>query len=77
LTAPDGFSAHSQHVHPQHPPDKQYRYDSSRDVNDPVARCSRLSEIEHAAMVAGPAQVTVGEIPFPLITRASSESNRF
>jgi len=26
-------------------------------VNDPVARCFRFPKIEHAAMVAGPAQV--------------------
>ena len=47
---------HSQHVHPEHPPDEEYRDDGSRDVNDPVARCFRFSKIEHAAMVAGPAQ---------------------
>jgi hypothetical protein len=47
---------HLQYVHPQHPPDKKYRDDGPRDVNDPVARRSRLSEIEHAAMVAGHAQ---------------------
>jgi hypothetical protein len=46
---------HSQYVHPQHPPDNEYRDDGPRDVNDPVASCSRFSEIEHAAMVAGPA----------------------
>ena len=45
---------HSQYVHPQHPPDKEYHNDGRRDVNDPVASCFRFSEIEHAAMVAGP-----------------------
>jgi hypothetical protein len=29
---------HSQYIHPKHPPDKEYRDDGSRDVNDPVAR---------------------------------------
>jgi len=43
---------HSQHVDPKHPPDEEYRDDGSRDMNDPVARCFRFSEIEHAAMVA-------------------------
>jgi hypothetical protein len=52
---------HSQYVHPQHPPDKEYRDDGPRDVNYPVAGCFRFSEIEHTAMVAGPAQVTVDE----------------
>jgi hypothetical protein len=47
---------HLQYVHPQHPPDKKYRDDGPRDVNDPVASRSRPSEIEHAAMVAGHAQ---------------------
>ncbi len=39
-------------VHPQHPPDEEYRNDRSCDVNDPVANGFRFSEIEHAAMVA-------------------------
>src|ERR1700722_20839040 len=45
---------HSEYEHPKHPPDKEYRDDGSRDVNDPVARCFRFPKIEHAAMVAGP-----------------------
>jgi hypothetical protein len=44
----------SQYVHPQHPPDKEYRDDGAHDVNDPVASRFRFSEIEHAAMVSGP-----------------------
>src|SRR5579872_852401 len=55
--AADG--ARSEYVHPQHPPDKEYRDDGPRDVNYPVASCFRFPKIEHTAMVAGPAQVTV------------------
>jgi hypothetical protein len=43
----------SEYVHPQHPPDEEYRNDASHDVNNPVASCFRFSEVEHAAMVAG------------------------
>jgi hypothetical protein len=53
----DRFRLHSQHVHPKHPPDQKYRDDTPDDVNDPVASCLRLSKIEHAPMVAGPAYV--------------------
>jgi hypothetical protein len=49
---------HSQYVYPKHPPDKEYRDDGPRDVNYPVASCFRFPKIEHAAMLAGPAQVT-------------------
>jgi hypothetical protein len=45
----------SEHVHPKHPPDKEYRNDGPRNVSYPVASCFRFSKIEHAAMVAGPA----------------------
>ncbi len=45
---------HSQYVYPKHPPDKKYRDDGPRDVNDPVASGFRFPEIEHAEMVAGP-----------------------
>jgi hypothetical protein len=45
---------HSQHEHPKHPPDKEYRDDGPRDVNYPVTSCFWFSKIEHAAMVAGP-----------------------
>jgi hypothetical protein len=45
----------SQYVHPKHPPDKEYRDDGPRDMNDPVASCFRFPKIEHAAMVAVPA----------------------
>jgi hypothetical protein len=45
-----GFS----HLHPQHPPDREYRDDGSQDVNYPVASSFRFSKIEHLAMVAGP-----------------------
>jgi len=38
---------HLQCVHPQHPPDEEYRNDGPCDVNDPVASCFRFSEIEH------------------------------
>jgi hypothetical protein len=48
---------HSQYVHPKHPPDKEYRDDGPRDMNDPVASRFRFAKIEHTAMVAGPAQV--------------------
>jgi hypothetical protein len=53
LTTPEGFLTHSEYENPKHPPDKEYRDDGSRDVNDPVARCFRFPKIEHAAMVAG------------------------
>jgi len=43
----------SQYEHPKHPPDKEYRDNGTRDVNDPVASCFRFPKIEHAAMVAG------------------------
>jgi len=43
----------SQYVRPKHPPDKEYRDDGTRDVNDPVASGFRFAEIEHAAIVAG------------------------
>jgi hypothetical protein len=49
----------SQYVHTQHPPDKVYRDNSSGDVNYPVASGFRLSKIEHAAMVAGCAQLAI------------------
>jgi hypothetical protein len=49
----------SQYVHPQQPPDKEYRNDGPRDVNDPVSSCFRFSEIEHAAMVAGCPETTL------------------
>src|ERR1700724_616078 len=45
---------HSQYVHSKHPPDKEYRNDGPRDVNDPVADCLRLPKVEHAAMLAAP-----------------------
>jgi len=45
---------HSQHVHPKHPPDKEYGDDGPRDMNDPVANGFRLAKIEHAAMVSAP-----------------------
>ena len=44
-----GFCAHSQHVHPKHPPDEEYRDDGSRDVNYPVARCFRFPKIKHGS----------------------------
>jgi hypothetical protein len=50
---------HSQYVHPKHPPDKEYRDDGPRDMNDPVASCFRFAKIEHAAMVAALAWLTV------------------
>jgi len=56
LTTLEGFCAHSQYEHPKHPPDKEYRYDGPRDMNYPVAGCFRFPKIEHAAIVAGPAQ---------------------
>jgi hypothetical protein len=49
-----GFECISQHVHPEHPPNEEYRDDGPCDVNCPVARCFRFPKIEHAAMVAGP-----------------------
>jgi hypothetical protein len=53
--AEGAFSVHLQYVHPKHPPDKEYRDDGPRDVNDPVGGCFRFPKIEHAAIVAGPA----------------------
>jgi hypothetical protein len=50
----------SQYVHAKHPPDKEYRDDGPRDMNDPVASCFRFAEIEHAAMVAALAWLTLG-----------------
>ena len=50
---------HSQYVHSKHPPDEENRDDGPRDVNYPVASCFRFSKIEHAAMVAGPANCGV------------------
>jgi hypothetical protein len=47
-----GFCAHSQHVHPKHPPDKEYSDDGTRDVHDPVARSFRFPKVEHLAQVA-------------------------
>ncbi len=54
---PEGFGAHSQDVHSKHPPDKEYGDDGPSDVDYPVANGFRFSEIKHAAMVAGSAQV--------------------
>ncbi len=47
----------SQYVHSKHPPDEEYCDDGPCDVNYPVASCFRFSKIEHAEMVAGPAQM--------------------
>jgi hypothetical protein len=44
----------SQHVHPKHPPYKEYCDDRSSDVNHPVANCLRFPKIEHPVMVAAP-----------------------
>jgi hypothetical protein len=49
----------SQYVHPEHPPDKEYRDDGPRDVNYPVARGFRLPKIEHGAMVTGAPQMAL------------------
>jgi hypothetical protein len=54
-----GFERRSQYEHPKHPPDKEYRYDGSRDANYPVASCFRFPKIEHAARVAGPVLVAL------------------
>jgi hypothetical protein len=40
-------------VNVQHPPDKEYRDNATRDVDNPVTDCFRGAEVEHAAMVAG------------------------
>ena len=53
-----GVWALSKYVRPKHPPNKKYRDNGPRDVNRPVASCFRFPKIEHAAMVAGPAQLT-------------------
>ena len=50
---------HSYYEHPKHPPNKEYRDDGCRDVNDPVARCFRFPKIKHSAMVAGPGQAAL------------------
>jgi hypothetical protein len=61
LTEPAGgfLERHSQYVHPKHPPDKQNRDECPRDVNDPIASGFGFPKTEHAAMVAGPAQVAL------------------
>jgi hypothetical protein len=46
------FQGGLQHVEPQHPPDEEQRDDGTRDMNDPVANCFRLAEIEHGGIVA-------------------------
>jgi hypothetical protein len=48
LATAERFWVHSQHVHPKHPPDKEYRDDRPRDVNYPVAGCFGFPKIEHA-----------------------------
>jgi len=45
-----------QYVHPQHPPDKEYRNNGPEDVNDPVANGFRFPKIKHSAMVTGSVQ---------------------
>jgi hypothetical protein len=46
------FQGGLQHVEPQHPPDEEQRDNGTRDMNDPVANCFRLAEIEHGGIVA-------------------------
>jgi hypothetical protein len=41
------FSDRSEHVDAQHPVNQENRDNGSRDMNDPVARCFWLAEIEH------------------------------
>ena len=41
-----------QHIESQHPPNKEYRYNCPRNMDDPVATCFRIAEIEHHGIVA-------------------------
>src|SRR6202521_5125632 len=41
-----------QHIESQHPPDKEYCNDRPRNMDDPVATCFRIAEIEHDGIVA-------------------------
>jgi hypothetical protein len=56
---------HSQHVHPKHPPDKEYRDDGRRDVNYPVAKCFRFTKLNmhgsrpHSGGEKAPVEVTI------------------
>jgi hypothetical protein len=40
------------HIDTQHPPDKKYRDDCPRDMNDPVADCFWFAKIKHDGIVA-------------------------
>jgi hypothetical protein len=41
-----------QHIDSQHPPDKEYRNNCPRNMDDPVATCFRIAKIEHDEIVA-------------------------
>src|ERR1035437_9906372 len=41
-----------QHIESQHPPDKEYCNNRPRNMDDPVATCFRIAEIEHDGIVA-------------------------
>jgi hypothetical protein len=41
-----------QHIDSEHPPDKEYRNNCPRNMDDPVATCFRTAKIEHDEIVA-------------------------
>ena len=69
-----------QHIESQHPPNKEYRNNCPGNVDDPVATCFRIAEIEHDGIVArGSNKAPIGswrKIPITLIDPGWSSSNR-
>jgi len=52
---------HYRHIESQHPPHKEYCNNCSRNMDDPVATCFRIAEIEHDGIVArGSKKASIG-----------------
>lgn len=66
-----GSEWHSQDIHPQHPPNEEYRDDGSRDVYYPIPSCFGFAKIEHMRMVAG--QRYCREVPVELKPRSPGD----
>jgi hypothetical protein len=53
-----------QHIESQHPPDKEYCNNRPRNMDDPVATCFRIAEIERDGIVArGSNKAPIGTWP--------------
>src|ERR1700687_1492401 len=69
-----------QHIESQHPPDKEYCHNRPRNMDDPVATCFRIAEIEHDGIVArGSSKAPIGswrKIPITLTDPGSDRRDR-